>query len=191
MMPLQRSLGALLAILTTVALAWASRAPMTIHSSPDAMLRLAWSARPQRIEKCRQLSEEELAKIPQHMRQPVTCEGVNARYRLQVRVDGALVADRLVQGGGLRRDRRLYVFEEVPVAPREASIDVRLDRVDVEGAPTTEAKADRGEVPPHLAYTGRRQFLPRTVILVTYDPVQRVLTATTGSGADTSEEARR
>jgi hypothetical protein len=176
-----RSLGAALAVATMGALAWGSSAPMTAHRSPDAMLRLAWSARPERIEKCEQQSEEELAKLPQHMRQPVACEGVTAEYRLQVRVDGALVAERRVHGGGLRRDRRLYVFEELPIPAGEAAIDVRLDRVEVDAAPSAGVTGDRGEVPPHLAFAERVRLSPREVVLVTYDANQRILTSMKGS----------
>jgi hypothetical protein len=177
-------LGAALALAMGVGLAWASRAPMTVHPSAEAMLRLAWSARPERIERCRQQSEEELANIPTHMRQPVACEGVTAEYRLLVRVNGTLVADRLVHGGGLRRDRRLYVFEELPIPAGEAAIDIRLDRIDRDDSRDSEKKDDRGEVPPHLAFAERLMFPPRTVVLVTYDPGQRILTAMTRPGTD-------
>lgn len=172
-----RVLGAALAVAALVALASAARAPMTLQRSSDAMLRLAWSARPERIEKCRQQSEEDLANIPQHMRQPVACEGVAAEYRLQVRIDGAVVTERLVRGGGLRRDRRLYVFEELAVPPGEADLDVRLDRIDVEDARDSEGPQDLREVPPHLVFTERVRFQPREVVLVTYDPGDRVLRA--------------
>jgi hypothetical protein len=174
-----RSLGAALAVATMVALAWTSSAPMTAHRSPDAMLRLAWSALPERLEKCRQQSEEELAKLPRHMRLPVSCEGVTAEYRLQVRVDGALVAERRVHGGGMRRDRRIYVFEELPIPAGEAAIEVRLDRVQVQEARGTGDTGDRGEVPPHLTFAERLRFSPREVVLVTYDSSRRVLTAMT------------
>jgi hypothetical protein len=179
-----RSLGVALAVAATIALAWASRAPMTAHPSNDAILRLAWSARPERIEKCREQSEEELASIPQHMRQPVACEGVAAEYRLQVRIDGAVVSERLVHGGGLRRDRRLYVFEDLPVAAGEAAVEVTLDRIEVKDAGDPAAGTDRGEVPPHLAFVERLHFVPREVVLVTYDPGRRILTALTKPGAE-------
>jgi hypothetical protein len=176
-------------------LVWASNAPMTTNRSPDAMLRLAWSARPERIEKCRQLSEEELARLPAHMRQPVACEGTTAEYRLQVRHEGALVAERVLHGGGLRRDRRLYVFEEIMLPAGEATVDVRFDRVDSGEAGATADRGDRerserretltpaqrGEVPPHLSLARRLSFSSRQVILVTYDSDRQELTAVEGS----------
>ena len=191
MTPRDRAAGTALALVLLAGLVWASNAPMTTNPSPDARLRLAWSARPERIEKCRQRSEEELARLPAHMRQPVACEGTTAEYRLQVRHEGALVAERIVHGGGLRRDRRLYVFEEILVPAGEATVDVRFDRVDAgePGAAADERRrergeltpAQRGEVPPHLSLVGRLVFSSREVILVTYDADRKELTAVQGS----------
>ena len=182
-----RAAGAALAAVLMAGLVWLSNAPMTTNQSPDARLRLAWSARPERIEKCRQLSEEELARLPAHMRQPVSCEGTTAEYRLQVRHGGALVAERAVHGGGLRRDRRLYVFEEVLLPAGEASVEVRFDRVDASEPGVTSAERDRerallipaqrGEVPPHLSLVRRFRFTSREVVLVTYDSDRQELTA--------------
>jgi hypothetical protein len=187
-----RVAGIALAAAVMAGLVWASNAPMTAHRSSDAILRLAWSARPERILDCRQRSEEELARLPQHMRQPIACEGVTAEYRLQIFRDGALVVDRVVRGGGLRRDRRLYVLEEVPVPAADVSVIVRFDRVDrtgpVTGAPPRQPEAADppqrgGMVPPQLKFERRLHFAPREVILVTYDPMQRELTTRQGSPA--------
>jgi hypothetical protein len=184
---LDQIFGAALAAALMAGMVWASNAPLTAHRSPDSILRLAWSARPERVEDCRQRSPEELARLPQHMRQPIVCEGTTAEYRLQVRIDGRLVADRVVHGGGLRRDRRLYVFEEVALPPGEAAIDVRFDRIQT-GQPATAGAgsavphpaqqptpAQRGEVPAHLSVEQRLRFASREVILVTYDSDRRQL----------------
>lgn len=183
MNPLHRTLGLLVAAGSLAAMVAASNAPMTAHRSADAVLRLAWSARPERIETCRQQTEEELARLPQHMRQPVVCEGTTATYRLQVRVNDVLVADRIVRGGGLRQDRRLYVFEELAQPPGEADIVVRFDRIEV---PAVDDPGDEDEdeaerrhraesVPPTLSLDRHLRFSPRTVVLVTYDAEAREL----------------
>ena len=148
-----RVAGIALAVAVMAGLVWASNAPMTTNRAPDARLRLAWSARPERIEKCRQQSEEELARLPAHMRQAVACEGTTAEYRLQVRIDGALVADRVVHGGGLRRDRRLYVFEEVVLPAAEATVDVRFDRVDSSEPGVAAGEREREEAEPRNAHS--------------------------------------
>jgi hypothetical protein len=184
---LQRTLGLLVTAGALAAMVAASNAPMTAHRTADAVLRLAWSARPERIETCRQQTDEQLARLPQHMRQPVVCEGTTATYRLQVRIDDVLVADRVVRGGGLRQDRRLYVFDEFPRPPGEGEVHVRFDRVEVAsgdgGGPAGESREDevarrhRAEsVPPTLSLERHLRFSPRAVVLVTYDERARELT---------------
>jgi hypothetical protein len=168
---------------------------MTVHDSEQAMLRVAWSARPERIERCRQQSDEELARLPAHMRQPVVCEGVSAQYRLTVRRDGQILADETVHGGGLRQDRRIYVFHELAIDPGEAAIEVRFDRIDADtprgvaepradaaesedrdGRPQRRAASAPGEtVPPHLVFAQHLRIRPREVILVTYAANDRAL----------------
>lgn len=195
MTPLYRLLGAALAIALMAVIVWGSSASLTVHGSTDGQLRLAWSARPERIEQCRQRTEEELARLPQHMRQPLACEGATAEYRLQVRVDGALVFERVVRGGGLRQDRSLYVFHEVTLEPGDTTLEVRLDRLGPDPAPAAPAERStetpggppnrrqpRGEaVPPHLSFERRLRVRPREVILVTYSPERRALVAVHGS----------
>jgi hypothetical protein len=107
---------------------------MSPHASPDAVLRLAWTARPERVEDCRQQTDEALAKLPAHMRQSLICEGTTASYRLEVRREGAIVAEQAVRGGGLHHDRPLYVFRDIPMRAGETAISVKFVRIDM---PTT------------------------------------------------------
>lgn len=171
----------------------ASHAPMTPPVPGDALLRLAWSARPERIENCRSQSPEDLARLPPHMRQAVVCEGVTARYRLTARHGGRLVIDRLVTAGGLRQDRRLYVLEEIPIGAGEEMIEVQFERVDSSPstapppsspAPTANDREPRGDfVPPRLTFAERRRVDPRSVLLISYDPNRRELVALSPSGS--------
>jgi hypothetical protein len=131
-----RSVGIVLAVAATAGIVRASHAVLTLHPSPDAVLRLAWSARPERMEDCRPQTDEELSKLPAHMRQAVVCEGVTAEYRLEVRRNGAVIAEQVVRGGGLRHDRPLYVFREIPVPADDADIEVRFVRLDSRPAAT-------------------------------------------------------
>ena len=129
-------------------IAWASNVRVTPYASHDGVLRLAWTARPERVEDCRLQSEEALAKLPPHMRQALICEGTTASYRLEVRREGTVIVDQIVHGGGLRHDRPLYVFRDIPLPAGEAAITVRFVRIDSkttatpgEGAPA--ASSDR------------------------------------------------
>jgi hypothetical protein len=190
----ERVAGGVLAVCTIAVVVAGSNAPMTAHRSPDAVLRLAWSARPERVETCRQQTEEELARLPQHMRQPVVCEGTTAEYRLLVRLGGVVVVDRVVRGGGLRQDRRLYVFEELAVPAGSTKVEVRFERLGGDdpgadgGAVRTEpedeaARRHQAEaVPPRLALERPLRLAPRVAVLITYDPERRMLVAVEGPG---------
>lgn len=161
------------------AVATASSIPLTVHEPDDAVLRLTWSARPERIENCRPRTAEELAALPRHMRQPMVCEGVTAaQYRLIVRRDDAVIADEVVRGGGLRHDRLLYVFHEIAMTAGDVAIDVRFDRIDPERSSQSTGPAPiTAAIPPHLELEQRLQLRPRAVVLVTYDPQRRTLVA--------------
>lgn len=132
--PIRLGLAAVVTVGSALALAFASGAPYRVNDLPDARLRVAFSARPERIESCRTLSADELANVPQHMRQAVVCEGKAASYRLEIRRDDSLVASALLHGGGLRHDRRLYVLRELHVPSGRSAIDVRLVRTDTVAA---------------------------------------------------------
>ena len=177
---LDRTIGGAIALAAMAAIVWASNAPMTIHGSSQGVLRLAWSARPERVEVCREQSAEELAKLPAHMRQPLVCEGTSARYRLTVWHEGRLIADRTLHGGGVRQDRRLYVFQELPLDPGPTSIAVTVDRIDDPGG-IVSARANQPfaieTVPPNLTFAGRVTIGPREVLLITYSPDRRALMA--------------
>jgi hypothetical protein len=193
MTAVSRALGGALAAATMLGLAWASTVPLTVNPSADAVLRVAWSARPERVEACRSQSGEELARLPAHMRQAVICEGVAASYRLEVRHEGRLLTEQIVRGGGWRQDRRLYVFREFPLPSGDARVEVRFDRIDApaatapgeaieETAPSADAPRGTSSsrprveaVPPHLALDRQLTLVPREVVLVTYDVASRVL----------------
>ena len=194
---IDRALGVVLAAALATAIVWGSNVPLALNGSDDAVLRLAWGVRPERIETCRDLSPDELSNLPQHMRQERVCEGVTAEYRLVVDGEDGARVNRVVRGGGLRQDRRLYVFEELPVPAGPAAFDVRFERIthpaDAEESASGEVDendgdprerreeiARRGAVPAVLSLALRVTARPREVILVTYDPQRRELVAITG-----------
>jgi hypothetical protein len=146
-MPIARALGIVVALALAVGIRQASTVRMTPNGSSAAVLRLAWTARPDRIENCRTQNEQELAKLPAHMRQAVICDGTTAEYRLQVRRDNQTIVDRLVRGGGLRHDRPLYVFQDLDLAAGDVGIAVRFDRTGPPALPTTEDVVG-GPTPP-------------------------------------------
>ncbi len=155
---LDRVLGLVAALAVTAGLWWASTARLTPDASVQAVLRLAWSARPERIEECRPQSEDALATLPAHMRQSLICEGTTATYALEVQRNGVVIARQTVQGGGWRHDRPLYVFSDLPMPAGEASIAVRFVRVTAgpaSGRPDTEAPSSAPVLLPDSVDPGR------------------------------------
>jgi hypothetical protein len=81
------------------------------------------------VEECRQLSPEELANLPVHMRNPNACIGRIAPYRLQVGLNGTLLVNDTIHPGGARGDRPIYVLSDFPVDPGEHRVQVRFDPI--------------------------------------------------------------
>lgn len=183
-----------------VLLAYGSAIPVAYHPSDTARLRLSWSARPERIEKCRQLSAEEQAQRGEHMRQRVECEGGFATYALRVEVDGRAIGDAVVRGAGLRHDRPLYLLEDYPVPPGEHRVRVTLVRREktdddaaafakavvpdadtglyagrAEREATERARRARAAIPANLVLDTVLVFTPRQVALVGFDAERRIL----------------
>ena len=134
MSSIRAAAGVVVALAAAAGLVALSNFPVRVHEAPDARLRVAFSARPERIETCRRPSAEEEADVPAHMRQTEICEGTTARYRLEIRRDDSLLVTSLVRGGGLRHDRRLYVLRDVAVPVGRSAVDVRLTRLDSSSA---------------------------------------------------------
>ncbi len=203
---LRRIAGVAAALLLVVVMAWASHAPLPL-STGDAMVRISLGARPERIERCVTQTDEELAKLAPQMRQRVVCEGVTARYRLELFRDGAPLITDVVRGGGLRHDRQLYVFREVPVPAGRSALLLRLTRIDTlpderagsdsargeahdEDEPSDDLMGDRAPrereerrrrrqeaVPAELRLEVDASLRAGEVLLLTYDPESRELRA--------------
>jgi hypothetical protein len=181
--------GMAAAVIVTYGVVWASNIRVSPHSAEQALLRLAWRARPDRIEVCSTPSAEAQANLPAHMRQTQICEGTTASYRLDVRRDNRVVVDETVRGGGLRHDRPLYVFREIPLEAGAVTVAVRFTRIEpvtaeehsgngsrsVAGASQTPARELLQAVPVSLLLERQLHARPGAVILVTYDPDRREL----------------
>jgi hypothetical protein len=160
-----------------------------VEPGDEAALRLAWRARVPRVEECRELTAEEQAELPAHMRRDEVCEGRVASYRLEVAVDGRVRHRALVSGAGARGDRPLYVFETLPLDPGRHRIRVVFARIDEGGSVAGEGASSRGTpaeaedaepgtlepVPERLVLERTVEVKRRDVVLVSYDPVRRTL----------------
>jgi hypothetical protein len=122
-----------LGVVASVAALFALRALSLLPygDAPEhAVLRLTWSARPERVEQCRQLSDAELAQRPAHMRLRTECEGRFAAYALSVFIDAQAVLADTVRGGGLRHDRPIHVLRDLSVPPGVHTMRIALARID-------------------------------------------------------------
>ncbi|MBA3889076.1 MAG: hypothetical protein H0X64_00950 [Gemmatimonadaceae bacterium] len=184
----RRIMGIVVALIVTAVMTLASRLMLRVNDSDEAMVRLAWTARPERIEHCRTLGDDELAALPAHMRQQVVCEGVTARYRVDVLRNGHVLATDHLRGGGLRNDRQLYHHRELRVPSGTSTFEIRVTRSDsataapgqvADSGATAGELASRDEVgrsrrqadeiPPAIVLTETVTLAPREVMLVTYD----------------------
>lgn len=120
------------------------------HGSDAAKLRLSWVARPERIEECRELTAAELEARPAHMRQARECMGGSATYSLSVTIDEASAATDVLEGGGIRNDRAIFVLREYPLDPGPRHVQLRFARIEPAGAPMDSANISRGSVPREL-----------------------------------------
>ena len=75
------------------------------HRPKRAALRLAVRTAAGKIEICRDVSVEDLAKLPIHMRQPRICEEQPVAYRVTLTVDGVVVHAVRAERRGMRSDR--------------------------------------------------------------------------------------
>lgn len=170
------------------------------HDDNAARIRLSWSARPERIETCRALSAEEIAKQPAHMRRRVECTGRFATYLLRVEADGHVLDERVVRGAGLRNDRPLYLVDDYaldagvhrirvtftrreqtdddaavlgPVAPAGVDSGIYAGRAERESE--ERSRRAKAAVPRRMQLDSALTFGPGQVRLVTFDRDARTL----------------
>ena len=155
-----------------IALLWGvaglSRVPISGAGDDEALLRLSWRTIGVRVEECRRRTEEELAALAEHMRTPEVCTGREADYALSVVVDGdSVVQDTLIPAGA-RRDRPIYVFQDVPLAPGRYHVAVGFDALLPEGY-------DPEGRPVSFSWEGDIGLTSGRIALVTLDEAGRTL----------------
>ena len=145
-------LSMLLLALVALVSAWPQGA-----DADHAVLRLGWRLVGQVREQCRDLTAEELAARPVHMRRPRECVSEVLTYDLTATVDGRVVSHKRVKSPGLRADRPLSVEEDLRIAPGEHTVTV------------TFAPAEPGDGGKPLAFEETIRFSAGRVVLLTQD----------------------
>jgi ferredoxin len=84
-------------------------------------------------ENCRELSEEEIARRPVHMRQEKICDRDRAPVRMRVSIDGGTVVESSFPPKGIWGDGNSVAVERIPVEPGEHRVRVAIgDSLDAE-----------------------------------------------------------
>ncbi len=167
----RRTAGVLLAAAVTLAVGGLSQLPYEAEAADHAVVRLAWRVRGVRVEECRRLTDEELRRLPVHMRQAQVCEGRLLPHELTVDLDGRRVVAELVRAAGAREDRPIYVFRELSVSPGGHDLALAFVRQGRRADDTTAVVT-----PDTLTLATHLTLAPKEVALVTYDADARQLT---------------
>jgi ferredoxin len=122
-----------------------------------ALLRLGWRLAGQVRERCRDLTPEEQAARPVHMRRTRECVNEVLTYDLTAAVDGRVLTRQRVKSPGLRADRPLTVEEDLRLTPGEHAVTIMF---------SPEEPSERARP---LRFEGRVRFTPGRVVLVTYE----------------------
>lgn len=93
----------------------------------QALIKISVSRLGQPVGECRRLSEEELARLPPNMRDPVQCPRERSPLTMEVDVGGTSVLKRVVQPTGLSRDGAASIYERLTVPAGPQQIDVRFN----------------------------------------------------------------
>src|SRR5688572_30286623 len=106
-----------------------SRAPWTPPGAHDAVLRFSWRMGVSGERTCRARTQQELDRLPVHMRTPAICTVTAASYLLVTQLDDAVADTTPLLRGGVKGDRPLFVLQERTLQPGERSVSVAILRV--------------------------------------------------------------
>jgi coenzyme F420-reducing hydrogenase delta subunit/Pyruvate/2-oxoacid:ferredoxin oxidoreductase delta subunit len=118
--------AALLAVVFAVAIGAASD---LVYAAPrHAGSELAVSLKHPGVanEECHDISEEELAATPVHMRKPRECKRTRPSVRLRVEIDGELTLDTSIVPSGLWKDGNSVALERVSLEPGDHHVSVAI-----------------------------------------------------------------
>jgi coenzyme F420-reducing hydrogenase delta subunit/Pyruvate/2-oxoacid:ferredoxin oxidoreductase delta subunit len=77
-------------------------------------------------ENCRDLTEQELASKPVHMRKTRVCERTRSPVRLRVAIDGVTALETSIAPSGIWKDGNSVSVERIPVEPGEHRVSVAI-----------------------------------------------------------------
>ena len=108
--------------------------PYTQLTANQAVITVAFSHAGELREECRQLSQEELAKLPPNMRAPMDCPRERSPVTVQLLLDGELLIEDVAHAPGLYNDLGIDIYRSAKVPVGKHTLAVRMnDNVRVEG----------------------------------------------------------
>jgi hypothetical protein len=111
-----------------VLIGYFSTSPRYHVTEPDeALVRVSFSHAAQRLQECRQRSDEELAKLPPNMRLREDCPRERAPTHFQLEVDGQVMVDRVITPSGLSKDGPATLYSRMRVPAGRHSLVARLN----------------------------------------------------------------
>jgi len=112
-----------------------SAAPPYAQLQPDqAVITVAFSHAGERREECRQLSQEELNKLPPNMRAPMDCPRERSPVTVQLLLDGKPLLEEVARAPGLYSDLGVDIYRSAKVPAGKHTLAVQMnDNVRVEG----------------------------------------------------------
>lgn len=112
--------------LGSAAIVAGTRLPYSPAAARVATLIVSLRQAGQVVERCRDLSPEELAALPAHMRQPRRCTRGRAPIRVRVEIDGQVVLSKAFPAAGVWSDGKSFAVDSVDVPPGERQVSVAI-----------------------------------------------------------------
>ena len=119
----QAVLYALFALFIGVFSHWPTYRPL---AEGQALIKISFTHTGKPVGDCRQLTEEEKAKLPPQMRPKQICPRERSPVSIEVSINGKTVLERTAQPNGLKRDGASSVYERIPVTAGAQKIVVAL-----------------------------------------------------------------
>ena len=112
-----------------------SSSPSYTHMPPElALIKLAVSQTGQPITPCRIRTEEELAKLPRHMRTKKDCPRERSPVYTELEIDGQLIFKVLAEPSGIAKDGRSSIYQRIPIEAGQHVIKIRMrDHINIKG----------------------------------------------------------
>ncbi len=105
-----------------------SSAPAYRHLAEDqAMVVLAFSHAGQHREPCREVSAEEMAKLPPNMRRPTECPRARSPVTVELLMDGKPLLSTVAKPPGLFDDGGVDIFLDTTVPAGEHQFSIRMN----------------------------------------------------------------